>query len=397
MSFFDCVERLPPDPILTLPLLFKADSRLQKVNLGIGAYKDEQGKPYILQAVRKAEEILFAQKLDKEYQPIEGSKAFVEGSIKLIYGESFFHDRLGGLQTIGGIGALRLAAEFFVKHGYNDICISTPTWPNHLPTFQKAGMHVSEYPYYDSKTCEVLFDAFCQFLNEAAPQTIILLQACCHNPTGMDLTPDQWKEVSEILLKKKLIPFFDLAYQGLGDSLEGDVWPIRYFASQDHEMFVASSYSKNLGLYGERVGALTWYMKNAEVSSRLLSQFKSIVRGIYSSPPLHGGRIISTILDSSALYEEWVSDLNEMRSRIHKMREQLMNQLDAKSLIKNFTFMKNQKGMFSLSGLQASEVERLQKEFGIYMLSNGRMSIPGLTSQNIAYVASSILTIVNQS
>jgi aspartate/tyrosine/aromatic aminotransferase len=393
MSFFENVELLPNDPILGLPSLFAADPHEKKVNLGIGTYKDENGKPLVLSAVRKAEKILSGKDLNKEYQPIEGNPNFLKSTNQLIYGKEFPLDPIGAVQTIGGTGALRIAAEFFVKHGHQEIYLSDPTWPNHLLIFQKGNMHLKEYPYCDYAKSSLIFPAMCESLEKMAAGSVVLLHASCHNPTGIDLSHDQWKQVSDIVKKHRLIPFFDLAYQGLGVSLEEDAWPIRYFASQNHEMFVASSYSKNLGLYGERVGSLSWLMPTKEISDRLMSQFKQIVRGLYSTPPLHGGRLVEIILSTPELKEEWSRELEQMRQRIVKMRVELAERLNAKKLKKDFTFITRQNGMFSLCGLNPDEVEKLKNEYGIYMLSNGRMSMAGLTHSNIDYVADSIAAV----
>ena len=344
MSFFERTELLPEDPILSLPIIFAADPHEKKVNIGVGAYKDEKGKPVVLSAVKKAEALVHAQALNKEYQPIEGGAAFLQGTINLIYGNELSRDRLSAIQTIGGTSALRIGAEFLVKQGHPVMYLSDPSWPNHKQVFEKAGMTIQEYPYYDYLNNGLKFEAMCQALEKMPPGSVILLHAGCHNPTGVDLMREQWKIVSEIIKKRKVIPFFDLAYQGLGFSLDEDAWPIRYFALQGHDILVASSYSKNFGLYGERVGALSWYMPTKEIAARLLSQFKQIVRGMYSSPPLHGGRLIATVLESKALKDEWASELEQMRLRITEMRRQLMERLNAKKLSKNFNFMEKQHG-----------------------------------------------------
>lgn len=396
MSFFKEIQLLPADPILSLPLLFAADERPDKVNLGVGAYRNEKGQPVVLAAVREAEEWIFSKKLYKEYLPIEGHSLYLKESIRLIYGDDFSSKRVAALQTVGGLSALRLMAEFFINQGYKDIFISDPSWPNHEPTFYKAGMSVHTYPYYNPQTHTIDFESMCAAIKLMPNRSVILLQACCHNPTGLDLSLEQWKILSELIKSQKIIPFFDLAYQGFGMSVEEDAWPIRYFASQNHELFTASSYSKNLGLYGERVGVLSWYVESEAVSKGLLSHVKSIVRGMYSNPPMHGALIVATILESPTLKKIWMDELKEMQKRIEEMRVQLMHHLNQEKINKNFNFMQSQKGMFSLSGLDQSQVHKLQKEYGIYMLPNGRMSIPGLTKTNMDYVAHSIAAVVNQ-
>lgn len=397
MSFFERIKLLPEDPILSLPIAFAADKHEKKVNLGVGTYKDENGKPFVLSCIKKAEDLVHAQALNKEYQPIEGNSLYLKGTINLIYGNELSMDRISAIQTVGGTSALRIGAEFFVKHGHRDIYLSDPTWPNHKPVFEKAGMAIQNYPYYDYLNNGLKFEALCCAIEKMPSGSVILLHAGCHNPTGVDLNKEQWKRVSEIIKKQKVIPFFDLAYQGLGFSFDEDAWPIRYFALQEHDMLVASSYSKNFGLYGERVGALSWYMSTKEIASHLLSQFKQIVRGMYSNPPLHGGLLIATVFESKSLKDEWATDVEKMRSRIGEMRRLLMERLDAKKLNRDFSFMTQQRGLFSMSGLTPMQVERLKKEYGIYMLSNGRISIPGLTHGNIDYVADSIAVVIKKS
>ena len=395
MSFFEEIELLPEDPILSLPIHFASDLHEKKVNLGIGAYKDEKGKPVVLEAVKKAEALVNAQALNKEYLPIEGNAAFIKRIVELIYGRELLGERISAVQTIGGTAALRLGAEFLVKQGHGDIYISDPSWPNHKNIFQKAGMAIQEYPYYDFSQGCLKFERLCQAIENMPAGSVILLQAVCHNPTGIDPNRDQWKVISEIIQKQKIIPFFDLAYQGFGLNLEEDAWPIRYFALQGHELFVASSYSKNMGLYGERMGALSWYMSTPEIARHVLSQVKQIIRGMYSSPPLHGGRVVAALLESKELKMEWAQQLEQMRLRINDMRQELLKRLNEKKLKKDFSFMDKQHGMFSMSGLTAEQVARIKQDYGIYMLSNGRISIPGLTNNNIDYVADSIAAVLN--
>lgn len=395
MSFFEKVELLPEDPILSLPLIFAADPREKKVNLGIGVYRDDRNQPHIFSSVRKAENIIHSQELNKEYLPIEGNPSYLQGIINLIFGIELAADHISAIQTVGGTAALRIGSEFLVKQGHRDIYLSDPTWPNHTQIFQKGGMNIHEYPYYDYLHGNLNFESLCLAIEKMPSGSVILLQANCHNPTGVDLSKEQWKKISEILKKQRIIPFFDLAYQGLGVNLEEDVWPIRFFALQGHEMLVASSYSKNFGLYGERVGALSWYMTSSDSAKRVLSQFKKIVRGIYSSPPLHGGRLIATILGSKTLQEEWKEELEKIRMRIIKMRKLLVVQLKAKNLSMDFSFIEKQQGMFSMMGLTSEQVKRLKKDFGVYLLSNGRINISGLTVNNVAYVADSVAAVLS--
>jgi aspartate/tyrosine/aromatic aminotransferase len=396
-TFFSHVELFPPDPILSLPILFDADSREQKVNLGIGVYKDDQNVTPILASVRKAEEWLHSQELGKEYQPIEGKPEFIQAITKLIYGEVLPLNRIGAMQTLGGTGALRLGCDFLVRQGHHDIYLPDPSWANHSQISQNSGMQVQLYSYYKISTASFLQKEMFKIIEAIPSGSVLLLQAGCHNPTGMDLNKNQWQELSTIIKDRKLIPFFDLAYQGFGGGLEEDCWPIRYFASQDHEFFVANSFSKNMGLYGERVGALSWFMHDVESVSRILSQLKQMARASYSNPPLHGGRLVYTILNSKDLREDWVKELDQMRSSINEKRHLLKERLKAKLPDRNFDFLEDQHGMFSMIGFSPNQVDRLKKEYGIYITQSGRISIPGLTTNNVDYVANSFATVLSES
>lgn len=386
-SLFEKVEQLPEDPILSLPIHFATDPHQQKANLGIGVYRDENGLPLIFPSVDDAEKELQSQKLNKEYQPIEGNKLFLQGTLRLIYGS--WADSASGVQTIGGTGALRVGAEFLVKQGFSKLFLSNPTWPNHKQIFQRAGMTIQEYPYYNFLEGTLDFNSLIQSLDNIPPRSVVLLHAGCHNPTGVDFSHDQWKELSSALKRKQAIPFFDLAYQGLGGSLEEDAWPIRTFVEQGHELFVANSYSKNLGLYGERVGSLSWVTAKA-ISSRLMSQVKQTVRAMYSSPPLHGGRIVATLLASPTLKERWEKELEKIRLRTQEMRSLLIKRLNDKNQEKNFNFMLGHQGMFSLLGLSINQVEKLKRDYGIYLPSNGRISLPSVNYHNIDYIVDAL-------
>lgn len=387
MSYFQNVEQHAPDSILGLSLLFAKDLHPNKVHLGIGAYKDEKGNSLVLPSVRKAEEWLLEQKLNKDYLPIEGLPSFLKNSLKLIFGENVIQENIAAIQTIGGSNALRTAGDFFFRQGLKTIYLSNPTWPNHVNLFESAGLKVQYYPYYKTNHSSIQFEEMCQTMESISPSAIILLQASCHNPTGLDLSHDQWKILSEIIKRKKLIPFFDLAYQGFGKNIEEDAWPIRYFLQEKHEIFVASSYSKNMGLYGERVGMLSCVMQNEDTSSRVLSQLKHIIRGNYSTAPLQGVRIIDAILSSNELKALWIEDLEKMRQRLSTMKEQFKKSLETKIPHKNYGFLNEQQGMFFMSGFNPNQINQLIDQYGIYLLNNGRVSLSSLTSDNIEYVA----------
>lgn len=397
MSFFEAANLLPDDPILSLPIAFEKDLRPNKVNLGIGAYKDAEGKPMVLQSVRNAEMQILEKNLNKEYLPIEGHPEFLKKSLELIFGQNCLQTKsqeIFAAQSIGGTGALRLGGEFLAQETSKIVFLSEPSWPNHKLIFTRSGLKVDSYPYYNSQNHSLDFEKMCDAIKAMPPASIILLQAGCHNPTGIDPSFDQWKKLSEIILKQKIIPFFDLAYQGFGLDIEEDAKPIRYFVEQGHELFVASSYSKNMGLYGERAGLLSIVSRNAEIAKKIGSNIKQIIRGIYSTPSLHPGRLVATILQSENLKKDWLEELTNMRTRITEMRKTFVAGLLAKGAGQDFRFMNQQLGLFSYCGLDQDLVEHLRQDYAIYMPKNGRINIAGLNLHNMSYVIESILSVL---
>lgn len=396
MSFFSSITMLPDDPILSLPRLMAADQRKkEKVDLSVGAYRTSEGKPLLLSSVSKAELLILQKCTDKEYLPIEGNHLFLKKTEELIFGPSL-HDSsaLFMLQSMGGSGALRVGAEFLSREGSNKtIYLPNPTWPNHKLIFKMSGLKVEEYPYYDSLNHTLDFSNLCEAIKNMPERSIILLHACCHNPTGIDPTLEQWKEISDLIKKQGIIPFFDFAYQGFGNDLEQDAEVIRYFISQSHEMFVASSNSKNFGLYGERIGALSVISESHEQAQKIGSHLKQIVRGNYSNPPIHGALVVATILDDPELRNEWIQELSNMRDRIKAMRQALAAGLLVKGA-KDFNFLIQQKGIFSYSGLTQDQVLRLREDYGIYMPLNGRINVAGLNIHNLNYVIEAILAVI---
>lgn len=391
MSFFTSVELLPEDPILSLPILFAADPHENKVNLGIGSYKDDKGSPVVFSCVKQAEQLILEKNMNKEYLPIEGHAGYNAAISKLLFGpaaQKYSNGEMVTVQTVGGTGALRIGAEFLARNRKMDIYVSDPTWPNHRPILTYSGMSVHTYPYYHKSTHDLDFPGLCEAINLMHSPGVLLLHACCHNPTGIDPTHEQWQELSVLIKKKKLFPFFDVAYQGLGHGVEEDVYPVRYFLEQGHEMLVASSCSKNFGLYGERVGSLTIVTQEAETTRRILSQVKQIIRSCYSMPPLQGGRTVATILQSDKLTEEWKQELSVIRNRIKQMRKELVAGLVEAGVSKDVSFFETQLGMFSYTGLTLHQVQRLRQEYGIFATSNGRINIAGLNESNIQYVVS---------
>lgn len=397
MPFFTNIPLLPEDPILGLPIAFAADARQNKVNLGIGAYKTAEGFPLVLSCVRKAESLIVQKNLNKEYLPIEGDAEFLRCALQLLFGQEsplWQTNRFFAAQTLGGASALRIGGEFLAKLVSKTIFLSQPSWSNHKHIFDRSGLNVGSYPYFDPKTCLLDFNGMCEAIKNMPPGSVILLHGCCHNPTGIDPTFDQWKELSSLIKKQQLIPFFDVAYQGFGQGIDEDAQAIRYFVSEGHEMLAAYSFSKNFGLYGERVGFLTVISSEAEQVSKIGSQIKSIIRANYSNPPLHGARIVSTILKSHELTAEWKTALINMCERVKEMRKALVAALLVKGKDRNFAFMHHQNGLFSFFGLTPAQVQFLRDEKGVFMPNNGRINIAGLNTQNLSYVADALLSVM---
>ncbi len=390
MGVFDQVPLLPPDSIFNLNTSYQADMRKNKVDLGVGVYKNEDLLTVILSSVRKAEKYLLKKEKTKTYLPIEGDPFFLEAVGQLVFGADFFYahqERLAAVQAIGGAGALKLAGAFFKQEMPAKVYVSDPTWPNHQGIFENCGLEVYSYPYYDkSKHC-IEFEKLIQFLSLIEEKSILVLHACCHNPTGMDLTTSQSKILLKVCQDKKIIPLFDCAYLGLGESIEKDCAMIREFAEEGIDMLVAFSCSKNFGLYAERVGALWILVENCSIKKNVMSQLRRIVRTSYSNPPKHGAQIVEHIL-SSDLKKEWELELFSMRKRMHQMRHSLA------AYFKKHTYLKKGLGMFGLSGLNHSQVKQLQEEYAIYMTPNGRINLCGLNAGNIEYVAQSLLDVI---
>lgn len=394
MSFFNDVTTVPEDPILGLTGLFYSDPHA-RVNLGVGSYKDEQGHPLVLSAVRKAEQILLEEKFDKEYLSIAGDPAYIRETGLLLFGTELpIAEKSFGAQTLGGSGALRLGGDFLAQQGFSTIYLPSPSWGNHIGIFTRSLLKCQFYPYYNSQERQIDFKGWCNAIEAMEPNSIILLHGCCHNPTGMDPDKEQWKTLSELLKRKKILPFFDIAYQGFDSGLNEDVWSLRHFASEGHILLVASSYSKNMGLYSERVGSLFVFGQSKAVCEGLGSQVRQIIRGNYSNPPSHGARIVSQILQQPQLRQEWIEELTQMRQRIQTMRKVLAEKLSADRPDINWQFLHKQKGIFSFSGLNVEQVQKLRQEFGIYMLENGRISIAGLNFSNIDYTAQAFLSVL---
>ena len=398
MTLFTSVQLAPKDPIFGLTEAYVADQRADKVNLGVGVYYTDEGKVPLLKAVIKAEEAIVAKHSPRSYIPIEGPNPYNSAVQNLLFGadSSLIKDgRVVTAECLGGTGALRVGADFIKRLNLNAPCgISNPTWENHRGIFESAGFEVVEYTYFDGKTRGVDFDGMVKSLESFPKFTTVLLHACCHNPTGADITEAQWHQVIEICKAKQLIPFLDMAYQGFATGIEQDGIAVRLFAQSGMSFFVSSSFSKSFSLYGERVGALSIVTQSKDESTRVLSQLKRVIRTNYSNPPTHGAAIAAAVLNSSELRKLWEDELAEMRDRIKAMRHGLVEKLAAAGVKQDFAFIEAQRGMFSYSGLSAEQVERLQKEDGIYALSTGRICVAALNSQNIDKVANAIARVL---
>jgi len=387
-SFFSHIVAAPADPILELTQLFQADPRSEKVNLSVGLYHDEKLRTPVMRAVKKAEDILLKQEQTKAYLPIQGDKNFIHHLGALVFGEFFWmheKERVAAVQAPGGTGSLRIGGEFLKQEVGDRIAISDPSWPNHKNIFTRCGMKVEAYPYYDFQNHGLAWERTLAFFRSLAPGSIVLFHACCHNPTGLDFNQEQWKMISDLFLKNRVIVFFDFAYQGFGAGLEEDAGVIRLFANAGHEMVVSASQSKNFGMYGERVGGLFVLVEGQGTALNVLSKLKAVVRANYSNPPMHGAKAVAEILSTPSLRKLWEEELFEYRSRISQLRTAFV-----KGLGHEFRFLEERSGLFSFTGLSKSHVEKLREEFAIYMVGDGRINIAGLNHDNVNYVIDAI-------
>lgn len=383
----------PPDAILGITEAFKKDSNPNKLNLGVGAYRDDSGKPYVLPTVRKAEEIILSKKLEKEYAPITGVPDFTNACSKLAFGADsvVVKEKLNATtQTISGTGALRIAGAFLERFfpGPKDIWMPTPTWGNHKPIFMDCGLGIKQYRYFDPKTVGFDFNGCMEDIAKIPEGSVILFHACAHNPTGVDPKMEQWKEISDLVKKRNLFPFFDMAYQGFASGdCDRDAQAVRHFISEGHSMLVAQSFAKNMGLYGERAGHVTAVCSSEEEAQRVLSQIKILVRPMYSNPPIHGARVAATILNDTELYSEWLLEVKGMADRIITMRQMLVDNLKKEGSTHNWSHITDQIGMFCFTGLKPEQVERLTKDYSVYLTKDGRISVAGVSSSNVGYLA----------
>ncbi|AKA39849.1 aspartate/tyrosine/aromatic aminotransferase [Yersinia ruckeri] len=395
---FEKITAAPADPILGLTDIFRADDRPNKINLGIGVYKDETGKTPVLTSVKKAEQVLLENETTKNYLGIEGLPVFASCTQTLLFGKQnpiVTAQRARTAQTPGGTGALRIAAEFIAHNtSAKRVWVSNPSWPNHKNVFSAAGLEVVEYNYYDAANHGLDFDGLLLSLEKAEAGDVVLFHGCCHNPTGIDPTDEQWAKLAELSVAKGWLPLFDFAYQGFARGLEEDAQGLRIFAASHKELIVCSSYSKNFGLYNERVGACTIVAADSDIAEKSFSQVKAVIRANYSNPPAHGASVVATILSNDELRAIWEQELTDMRQRIHRMRQLFVKTLQEKGAKQDFSFIINQNGMFSFSGLTKDQVLRLRNEFGVYAVNSGRVNVAGMTLDNMAPLCEAIVAVL---
>ncbi len=392
------VEMAPKDPILGVTETYNADTNPKKVNLGVGVYFDDNAKVPVLQAVRTAEQKLAATAMPRNYLPIDGLATYNKAVQAVVFGADntlVTSGRIVTVQTLGGTGGLKVAADYWRRvNPKAEAWISDPSWENHRALLEFAGFKVNTYAYYDAQTHGLRFDAMLASLNTIPEGDIVVLHACCHNPTGVDLTLAQWEKVIEVVKARNLLPLLDLAYQGFADGLDADAAAVRAFAKACPAVFVASSFSKSLSLYGERVGAFSVVTDSAEQAAKVLSQVKRVIRTNYSNPSTHGGQTVAAVLTTPELRQQWEAELGQMRERIKTMRRALVDKIRAQRADFDFSYVVDQRGMFSYSGLTKEHVRRLREEYSIYALDSGRICVAALNSNNIDYVANAIAKVL---
>jgi aromatic-amino-acid transaminase len=398
VSILAGIEMAPRDPILGVTEAYNADRNPNKVNLGVGVYCDENGKIPLLECVSKAERQLVESSPPRGYLPIDGLPEYDRAVQVLVFGPespAIRDQRVVTVQSLGGTGGLKVGADLLRRLGpAAKVWISQPSWENHRALFESAGFVVENYPYYDAATHGIDFAGMLGTLRTLPARDIVVLHVCCHNPTGVDLSPEQWTQVIQTVKERDLVPFLDIAYQGFGDGLDADAAVVRRFVEAGMPAFVSNSFSKSFSLYGERIGALSVVAQSRDEAARVLSQLKRVVRTNYSNPPTHGGKIVATVLTTPELRTQWEQELGQMRSRIRAMREQLVNKVQTRVPGFDFSFVTRQRGMFSYSGLSKPAVGRLREEFGIYAIDTGRICVAALNLRNVDYVADAIAKVI---
>lgn len=396
---FETIQAAPPDAILGLTEAFKKDPNPRKVNLGVGVYKDASGNTPILQSVKQAEERILAGESSKSYLPIDGLAEYDRLTQELVLGadhEIVQSQRAVTAQTPGGTGALRVAADFIATMMPNaTVWVSEPTWPNHPAIFSKAGLEVATYPYFDSESNGLDFDAMLAAIQAIPAGDVLVLHGCCHNPTGVDLSQEQWKRVADALAESGVLPLLDFAYQGFADGLREDAAGPLHLCQPGAELLIANSYSKNFGLYNERIGALTLVGQTPDAAGAALSHIKRCIRANYSNPPAHGAAIVSTVLGDPQLRAQWEEEVADMRDRINEMRHLFVETLNEKGVDRDFAFIARQRGMFSFSGLQPEQVKALRDRYSIYIVGSGRINVAGMTADNMDYLCTAIADVLS--
>ena len=395
---FENVSMAPADPILGLTDAFKKDQRAEKINLGVGIYKNEDGLTPILATVKEAEKRLLEQETTKSYLGMEGLHSYGDAVQKLLFGKDadiISENRARTAQIPGGTGALRTGADFAVKKlGIKKIWVSNPTWANHGNVFKTAGLQVASYDYYDQETKSMCFDAMIASLQKVEVGDMVLFHGCCHNPTGIDPTIEQWEVLAKLIADLGAVAFFDFAYQGFAVGVEEDAQGLRIFTKYNSELLIANSFSKNFGLYNERVGGLTIVAEDSDIAESVFSQIKSGIRSNYSNPPAHGAAVVSIILNDDILYAQWVEEVSAMRERIKEMRTLFVATLKENGVEGDYSFISRQNGMFSFSGLTPEQVTRLKEEFAVYIVGSGRISVAGMTKNNMQPLCSAIASVL---
>ncbi|MEO9230027.1 MAG: amino acid aminotransferase [Devosia sp.] len=395
---FDHVDAYPGDPILSLNEDFQKDSRPNKINLSIGIYFDDAGKLPVMASVREAEKQIAIEAGARPYLPMSGIPEYCDAVKDLVFGHAVQNSRVAVLQTIGASGALKVGSDFLKRYFPDSmVWISDPSWENHRVVFEGSGFVVNTYPYYDPVTGGLQFDKMVETLKTLPPRSIVLLHACCHNPTGVDLTREQWQALIPVFLKRQLVAFVDMAYQGFGDDVEGDAFAGRALAAGGVTTLVANSFSKNFSLYGERCGGLSVVCSSVDERNRVFGQLMATVRANYSNPPTHGAKVIAGVLNDEKLYAEWHTELQAMRNRIREMRRAIRDGLAERTQGLDLSRYLNQRGMFTFTGLNTVQVDRLRDEYGVYLLRSGRMCVAGLNERNVSPVASAIANVLAQS
>ena len=395
---FEAIKAAPRDPILGITESFREDPNPKKINLSVGVYQDGAGKTPILDSIQRAGKLVIERQKSKSYLPIDGSRAYAAAVQQLMFGEGHEVEKSGRAATShtpGGTGALRVAADFIHQQLPGaTIWLTQPTWPNHPQIFAAAGVATKSFPYFDAKTNSLAFEECLAAIKKMPAGDVIMLHGCCHNPTGIDPTPEQWKQLADAIYEQKLLPLLDFAYQGFGNGLEEDAVGLRELARPGAELIVCSSFSKNFGLYCERVGALTVVAKDKAGAETVQSQVKVCIRSNYSNPPAHGAELVTTILSDPQLRKEWEEEVTQMRDRINGMRHLLVKTLKEKGVPGDYSFITRQRGMFSFSGLTPEQVEALKKKFAIYIVGSGRINVAGITEQNVGPLCDAIADVV---